>query len=98
MLREFVTENRSEIIRRCKSKMLKRGGFTTSPTAAIDHGVPIFLDELVDELRLKTLPNPDITKTATKHGHDLMGQGFSIGQVVHGYGDVCQAVTEMPSN
>jgi len=95
MLREFVTENRSEIIRRCKSKMLKRGGFTTSPTAAIDHGVPIFLDELVDELRLKTLPNPDITKTATKHGHDLMGQGFSIGQVVHGYGDVCQAVTEM---
>jgi hypothetical protein len=95
MLREFVTKNRREIIRRCKTKKLKRARFTTSATAAVDHGVPIFLDELVDELRLRTLPNPEIAKTATKHGHDLMRQGFTIGQVVHGYGDVCQAVTEI---
>jgi hypothetical protein len=55
----------------------------------------MFLDELVDELRLKPLPNPEIRKTATKHGHDLQRQGFDVSQVVHGYGDVCQTVTEM---
>jgi hypothetical protein len=39
--------------------------------------------------------NPEISKTATKHGHDLLRQGFTASQVVHGYGDVCQAITEL---
>jgi hypothetical protein len=55
----------------------------------------MFLDELVDELRLGLSPNPEISKTATKHGHDLLAQGFTASQVVHGYGDVCQAITEL---
>jgi hypothetical protein len=46
--------------------------------------VGVFLDELVDELRLKGLPNPDIRKTATEHGRDLMHQGLTVSQVVHG--------------
>ncbi len=29
------------------------------------------------------------------HGRDLLGLGFSIDEVVHDYGDVCQAVTEL---
>ncbi len=33
--------------------------------------------------------------TAGKHGNDLLEQGFTIGQVVHDYGDLCQAVTEL---
>lgn len=84
MLREFVTVNREEIISRCKAKVLKRIGVSPSPEAEIEHGVPVFLDELVDELRLKTLPNPELRKTATKHGRDLMRQGFNVSQVVHG--------------
>jgi hypothetical protein len=55
----------------------------------------MFLDELVDELRLGLSPNPEISKTATQHGHDLLAQGFTASQVVHGYGDVCQAITEL---
>jgi hypothetical protein len=39
--------------------------------------------------------NPDIAESAALHGHDLLGLGFSIDQVVHDYGDVCQAVTEL---
>ena len=95
MLREFVTDNREEIITRCRSKAAMRDGFPRPARAAIDHGVPTFLDELVDELRLKRLPNPEIRKTATKHGHDLMHQGLTVSQVVHEYGDVCQSITEM---
>jgi signal transduction histidine kinase len=33
--------------------------------------------------------------SATQHGSDLLKQGFSIAQVVHDYGDICQAVTEL---
>jgi signal transduction histidine kinase len=34
-------------------------------------------------------------RSATQHGHDLLESGFSIAQVVHDYGDVCQATTEL---
>src|SRR5688500_10751246 len=96
MLRGFVTDHREEIISRCRLKTLKRAGLSQPPQGpASDHGVPIFLDELVDELRLKRLPNPEIRKSAKKHGHDLLRQGMTMSQVVHGYGDVCQAITEM---
>ena len=33
--------------------------------------------------------------SATQHGSDLLKQGFSIAQVVHDYGDLCQAITEL---
>jgi hypothetical protein len=39
--------------------------------------------------------NPDIADSAALHGHDLFTLGLSIDQVVRGYGDVCQAVTEL---
>ena len=55
----------------------------------------MFLDELLAELRLGLSPNPDISATAAKHGHDMLEQGFSPSQVVHDYGDVCQMITEM---
>ena len=94
MLIEFVTIHKQEIITRCKAKAAKRGA-PESTKAGIDHGVPMFLDQLIDELRLKRVPNPEIRKTAAKHGHDLLHQGFNVSQVVHGYGDVCQSITEM---
>ena len=94
MLHEFVTANREEIIVRCRGKVATRS--TPPPTKAeIDHGVPMFLDQLVHELRLGLSPNSDIRKTATQHGFDLLRQGFTVSQVVHDYGDVCQAITEM---
>ena len=37
----------------------------------------------------------DIQSTASKHGHELRRQGLTIDQVVHGYGDLCQALTEL---
>ena len=66
------------------------------PTAAeIDHGVPVFLDQLVNALRLGLRVNPEITNSALQHGHDLLAQGFTVSQVVHDYGDVCQSITEL---
>ena len=36
-----------------------------------------------------------IGSTATRHGRDLLALGFTVSQVVHDYGDICQAVTEL---
>ena len=36
-----------------------------------------------------------MAKSATRHGAELRQAGFTVAQVVHDYGDVCQAVTEL---
>jgi signal transduction histidine kinase len=94
VLHEFIAFNRDEIIRRCLAKVATRS--IPPPTEAeIDHGVPVFLDQLQDALRLGELTSPEIGRSAIKHGHDLLRQGFTVSQVVHDYGDVCQAITEL---
>jgi hypothetical protein len=94
MLHEFVTRHREEIINRCRSKVARRS--MPPPTEAeIDHGVPAFLDQLVDVLRLGEVSSPEIRRTALLHGHDLLEQGLTVSQVVHDYGDVCQAITDL---
>jgi signal transduction histidine kinase len=94
MLYEFITLHRDEIIRRCRAKVAVRS--VPPPTAAeIDHGVPLFLDQLVDALQHPVSLNPEMMRSAVQHGHDLLLQGFTVSQVVHDYGDVCQAVTEL---
>ncbi|HXG90649.1 MAG TPA: HAMP domain-containing sensor histidine kinase [Vicinamibacterales bacterium] len=94
MLHEFIVVNRDEIISRCRGKVAKR---STPPPIAIeiDHGVPIFLDQLGDALRSDPISSPDIRKTAVQHGHDLHLQGLTVGQVVHAYGDICQSISEL---
>jgi signal transduction histidine kinase len=37
----------------------------------------------------------EIGVTATAHGKQLLEMGYSVDQVVHDYGDLCQAVTEL---
>ena len=94
MLHEFVMVHRDEIIRKCREKVATRS--IPPPTdAEINHGVPMFLDELGDELRKGLSRDPAIATTAKWHGRDLQRQGFSVSQVVHDYGDVCQSITEL---
>ena len=94
MLYEFIAINRDDIIRRCRAKVARRS--VPPPTQAeIDHGVPVFLNQLGDALRLGRNSSLEIGKSAVQHGHDLLQQGFTVAQVVHDYGDVCQAITEL---
>jgi len=37
----------------------------------------------------------EIGETATRHGRELLQHGFTVDQVVHDYGDLCQAITEL---
>jgi signal transduction histidine kinase len=94
MLSAFITEYRDEILRRCRAKVATRSA--PPPTAAeLDHGVPLFLDQLIDALRLGQSSSPEMSQSALLHGHDLLLQGFTVSQVVHEYGDVCQSIIEL---
>ncbi len=92
-LEAFLVDNRADIIERCRVKVAARRA--PRPTAAeLERGIPLFLDQLVETLRLQA-KNPDHDAAATGHGRDLMNSGFTIAQVVHDYGDVCQSVTDL---
>jgi signal transduction histidine kinase len=94
MLHEFIAVHRAEIIRRCRTKAEARSVPSTAERP-VDHGVPVFLDQAVNALRLGLSSNDEIGWTAVQHGHDLLLQGFTVAQVVHDYGDVCQAISEL---
>ncbi|HUS64538.1 MAG TPA: HAMP domain-containing sensor histidine kinase [Kofleriaceae bacterium] len=92
-LAEFLTSHRAEIIERCRAKVRSR----LAPRATeheLASGIPIFIDQVTETLQAELQRNPDSAHAATGHGHDLMAQGFTVAQVVHDYGDICQAVTD----
>ena len=94
MLHDFISNNRQKIITRCRTKVSTRS--IPSPTdAELEHGVPVFLDQLADALRRRLISSSDIAGSAVQHGHELLRHGFTVSQVVHDYGDVCQAITEL---
>lgn len=93
MLHDFIYDNRDEIITRCRANVSARS--LPSTEAASAHGVPVFLDQLGDALRGHLRSSAGIASSAMQHGHELLLQGFTVSQVVHSYGDVCQAITEL---
>lgn len=107
MLHEFVTANAKPLILRCKEKMKERLDTSAIPAIA-NHGVPVFLQQLVHTLRLedeqygkvngepgKAPVTTKIGREAALHGAELLRSGYTIDQVVHYYGDVCQSITEL---
>jgi hypothetical protein len=78
----------------------------------LEHGIPIFLDQLIKTLQAEQTAEPmesrkisgppggnrmlsEVGETATRHGRELLRLGFTIDQVVHDYGDLCQAITDL---
>jgi signal transduction histidine kinase len=95
MLHEFLTANRAEIVARTRAAVADR----PAPRATeeeLEKGIPLFLDQLTDTLRREQHTSSEaMGASATKHGGDLLRGGFTVAQVVHDYGGVCQAVTEL---
>jgi signal transduction histidine kinase len=96
MLSEFVNRHRGEIIARCRARVAER--MAPRPTRSeLENGIPLFLRELEKALEgeLRADSSPGGATAAVKHGGDLLRGGFTIAQVVHDYGDVCQTITEL---
>lgn len=110
MLQHFLTTHRAELIDRCRQEAARRQFPANGKNVALEHGIPLFLDQTIETLMLEQAPRrmPDdggagqperratlgqLRETAARHGLELQRHGFSIEQVVHGYGDLCQAIT-----
>ena len=108
-LREFLNQNRAELVERCRRKVLQRP--PPHPTwDEKNHGIPLFLAQLIEMLNLdedsdaleitqesapQKVLSARIAATAKKHARDLRERGLTVDQVVHDYGDLCQAITEL---
>jgi signal transduction histidine kinase len=98
MLHEFIAANRDLIIARTREQVRGRA-WPSVATGELEHGVPLFLTQLAETLRLEAstapFPSDTIGATAARHGGDLLRLGFTVSQVVHDYGDICQAITSL---
>src|SRR5688572_4468800 len=112
MLHEFLTVHRADLIDRCRLKVVQRRA-PKATDAELEHGIPLFLDQLVKTLRVERTADParsrevsgpsggegsvlsEIGATAARHGRELLQHGFTVDQVVHDYGDLCQAITDL---
>jgi hypothetical protein len=98
MLHTFVADNREAIIAKARQILTAR---PAPPASAreIDNGVPLFLSQLSDALESEMNGAPyspdEISSAATRRGRNLLALGFTVSQVVHDYGDICQAVTQL---
>src|SRR6188768_307690 len=94
MLHDFIRSHRAEILQRARLRVAERRA--PLPTAEeLENGIPLFLEELIEMLASRDLHPSSAASAATRHGHNRFAMGFTIAQVVHDYGDVCQVVTEL---
>jgi hypothetical protein len=94
MLHEFLAANAPEILSRTRAKVAARS--TPVPTDdQLKNGVPLFLGQLIERLSIATIDSAAIEASARLHGGELLAMGFTVSQVIHGYGDVCQVITQL---
>ena|SRR2546423_12715313 len=104
MLYNFPTTHCAELIQHCQEKVSRRYAPAQVPHV-VDHGVPLFLEQLVHTLeaeqsttlRTESEPRPspvdtDIGRAATRHGTELLRLGYTVDQVVQHYADVAKSL------
>jgi signal transduction histidine kinase len=88
-LSEFLVRHRELIERRTSEVFLARSA-PTPTESEWRRGVPIFMEHLIE-----ILDRGDVAETATDFGRRLFGLGFTVSELVHGYGSVCEVVTKL---
>ena len=110
MLHEFLSEHRPELIDRCRAKVAQRLSPAPNDAQiehGIPHFLDQLIRTLRVEqtkdaagsLRISGPRNgqpavSEIGISAALHGNDLLRYGYTVDQVVHDYGDLCQAITD----
>lgn len=109
-MHRFLANNRKEILARCRTKLVQRTA-PAATGQQLGIGLPLFLEQLIRTLQAEREGHPqeslrisgssegsersEIGVSAGEHGQQLLELGYSIDQVVHSYGDMCQAITDL---
>jgi hypothetical protein len=102
MLHEFLLAEPDEILALCSNKILCLAD-SRSSRDEMERGLTVFYDELIEVLRTDTDESGEARNntiesvhrdSAERRGKESLKLGYSISQVVHGYGALCQAITE----
>jgi signal transduction histidine kinase len=111
MMHSFLTNNRDELARRCRVKVAARAGRSATELQLKDGIPLFLsqLIRTLEIERTQTpfdslhISGPadgetalsEVSVSAAQHGRDLLALGLSVDQVVHDYGDLCQAITDL---
>lgn len=105
-LYKLLTNRREEVLAKCRDKVIGVMG-SRSSTTDLDKGLPILYDELLEVLRIslendspetrQRFVSDTITASASRqHAQESYRLGYTVSQLVHGYGCICQGITEFP--
>jgi signal transduction histidine kinase len=111
MLHEFLTSNRTDLIDRCRFKVAQRSAprvthaeLTHGIPLFLDQLIKTLeVEQSSDPMLSRKVSGPagggpvlsEMGATAALHGRELLQKGFTVDQVVHDYGDLCQSITDL---
>jgi signal transduction histidine kinase len=111
VLHEFLTTHRTDLIHRCRHKVAARGGPAADGLFLdhgiprfLDQLIrTLRVEQTSEPMQSRKISGPsgggpvasEIAVTAALHGRELSVHGFTVDQVVHDYGDLCQAITDL---
>jgi signal transduction histidine kinase len=96
LLYEFLKTNQDAILSLSAQKTRDLAGLRDA-SEKLNLGLPLFYKQLIAVLedKLKAKPPDDLLTSAASHGREFLEQGYSLSHVVHAYGAMCQAITEL---
>lgn len=110
MLDQFLAANREELIERCRAKVARRSPhaaqreFAHGITPFLDQLIrTLRMEQTTEPMQSRRISGPaggqtalsEMGETASRHGRELLRHGYSVEEVVHDYGDLCQAITDL---
>jgi len=111
MMYEFLNNNREELTSRCRKKVAKRPGRSPTDEQLqngvpmfLDQLIrTLRIEQTVAPMESRKISGPaggslaasEVGASAAQHGKDLLDLGFTVDEVVHDYGDLCQAITDL---
>jgi len=110
-MHDFLTANRNDLIERCRAKVAERSSPRPTEDELefgvplfLDQLIKTLkLEQTAAPAQAKKVSGsatgkPEVSEigaSAVRHGRELLRHGFTIDQVVHDYGDLCQAITDL---
>ena len=111
MMHSFLANHRDELARRCRAKVAARAGRSATEEQLADGIPlflgqlirTLEVEQTSNPQASRRISGPaggeaalsEVSVSAAQHGKDLLALGLSVDQVVHDYGDLCQAITDL---